>query len=78
LVERQGEDATEIVAFGKVLVFGEISYNMVAILVFDAKHVKEKINNVVEEVFVVEEEFGKVAKILAVGGVLIAVHLKHG
>ena len=77
LVERQCEDATQIVAFCEVLVFTEVAYNVESTFVFFGQYVEQKWHNCVKQEFVIQEQLGEVAQIFTVGWIFVAINLEH-
>ena len=77
LVEGEDQNAAEIVALGGLLLLAEVAHEVEAVVVLLAHDEKQEGLHIVVEVLVVQEEFGQVAQVLAIGLVLLPVHFEH-
>jgi hypothetical protein len=78
LVRRKREDAGEVVVFGRRLLLREVADDVGATLVDLREDVEQEGLDVVVQRLVVQKQLGEEAQVLAVYGVVLAVHFKDG
>lgn len=78
LVLWHGHNARHIILLLAVFLFGEVSYQVAALLVILGEDVEQKGLHIVVEGFVVQEQLGQQTEVLAVDLVGVAIHLEHG
>ena len=78
LVLREGQDTSNIVAFGAIFFFGEVADKMAAVFVAGAHDVEEEGVDVIVEGFVIQEELGEETQVTAPSPLAAAIHFEEG
>lgn len=76
-MERQSQDATQVVPFREVFILGEVPHYVVPVFVLGAQYIEQERHDCVQQEFMVQKQLGEVAQVLAVGRIFVAIDLKH-
>ena len=75
-MEREGKNTTQVPTLGRFLLLGKVSNYMISTFIVLTEDKEEEWLHIIVEIFMVQEQFGNVAKVFTVGRVFVAIYLE--